>query len=207
MARLRTRLPLVQLVTTLFVAGCTGSDDAAPRASSTPTLAAGTAIEVYSPFDVGGELADGVTIAATVSGECLGSSVLGRTDALRCFLDNNEVADPCFADQGDPPRVVCARQPGDPKSIEVRLKKTPDYSEEEVGLTDGPPWIVQLADGQTCGAVSGATDVLAGQRLNYACDRGDLYGGVDRTTPMWTVLYRATGSATLAKVAVTKATF
>ncbi|MCW2598876.1 MAG: hypothetical protein JWM02_705 [Frankiales bacterium] len=58
-----------------------------------------------------------------------------------------------------------------------------------------------------CGALGGATDAIAGQRLNYGCKNGDVYGNVDRSTPVWTVFYRATGAAELVKVLVVEATF
>jgi hypothetical protein len=58
------------------------------------------------------------------------------------------------------------------------------------------PWALELANGSRCGLLTGATAVLAGQRINYGCDDGGLViGEVDRSAAMWTVAYLADGAS------------
>jgi hypothetical protein len=49
------------------------------------------------------------------------------------------------------------------------------------------PWAVELADGERCGLLTGATAAVAGMRLNYGCEGGGwLVGDLDRGSPVWT---------------------
>lgn len=58
------------------------------------------------------------------------------------------------------------------------------------------PWALELANGTRCGLLTGATAVLAGQRINYGCeDGGFVLGEVDHALPMWTVTYLAEGAS------------
>ncbi|MFN8590496.1 MAG: hypothetical protein U0031_03460 [Thermomicrobiales bacterium] len=52
------------------------------------------------------------------------------------------------------------------------------------------PWAIELANGARCGLMTGATTVLAGERMNYVCDDGGfVLGEVDRSLPVWNVSY------------------
>lgn len=65
------------------------------------------------------------------------------------------------------------------------------------------PWALELANGSRCGLVTGATAVLAGQRINYECDDGGLViGEVDRSAAMWRVAYLADGTSATDQVDV-----
>ena len=53
--------------------------------------------------------------------------------------------------------------------------------------TQGDAWGLRLTSGDTCVFVTGATDVVAGERLNYACAKdGWIIGAPDRSTVTWT---------------------
>lgn len=209
---------LALCLTALVVTGCAGSSSktAAPTppapsptvaASPAPTAPSATTVTVFTPFGIDDKLANGIVVASTERGSCQGSNLLARSDALRCFLGNN-IYDPCFSAQSATPRVICATGPDDHQAVEVTLTEAlPPIRDSAGDPTSGSPWTLTLVDGQTCGSLGGATTTLGGQRLNYGCDRGDIYGDVDRSSPLWTVLYRPTNSSTLTKVAVTKATF
>lgn len=212
-----TRRALLALaLVALTVTGCTSSKSVMPTtptanatvtASPTPTTPIATTVTVFTPFGIDDELASGIVVASTEPGTCQGSNLLARSDALRCFLGNN-IHDPCFSAQSANPRVICATGPEDHQAVEVTLTESLPTTDEPAGdLTSGSPWTVTLVDGQTCGALGGATTTLGGQRLNYGCDRGDIYGDVDRSTALWTVLYRPSNSPTLTKVTVTAVTF
>jgi hypothetical protein len=51
----------------------------------------------------------------------------------------------------------------------------------------GAPWGLRLVNGDTCVFAQGATDDVAGERLNYACAKtGWIIGVPDGSTPFWT---------------------
>jgi hypothetical protein len=69
-----------------------------------------------------------------------------------------------------------------------------------------PPWMLQLTNGTNCGFLTGATNVVAGQRLNYSCgDGSSLYGQPDRSAGQWTILRATNDSAEQTPMAITKA--
>ena len=52
------------------------------------------------------------------------------------------------------------------------------------------PWAVELANGERCGLLTGATAVVAGMRINYGCEGGgSIVGELDRSQPVWTGNY------------------
>ena len=52
------------------------------------------------------------------------------------------------------------------------------------------PWAVELASGERCGLLTGATAAVAGMRLNYGCEGGGwLVGDLDLGSLMWTANY------------------
>jgi len=54
------------------------------------------------------------------------------------------------------------------------------------------PWALELANGERCTLLSGATSVLAGERINYGCEGGGVVlGAAHRGQPVWTVSYLA----------------
>jgi hypothetical protein len=54
------------------------------------------------------------------------------------------------------------------------------------------PWALELANGDRCTLLTGATAVLAGERLNYGCESGgSVLGELDRSGPVWMVFYLA----------------
>lgn len=68
------------------------------------------------------------------------------------------------------------------------------------------PWALELANGSRCGLLTGATAVLAGQRINYGCDDGgQVIGEVDRSAAMWNVAYLAEGASATDQIDVVTA--
>ncbi len=80
--------------------------------------------------------------------------------------------------------------------------------DDEQGTLANPldvPWAVELANGERCTFQTGATAVLAGERVNYECSGGGfILGEVDRDLEVWTVSYVANDAAvsTLEEVTV-----
>jgi hypothetical protein len=62
-----------------------------------------------------------------------------------------------------------------------------------------PPWAIELANGQRCVFLSGATYTVAGMRANYSCNAkggglvdqntGWIVGAPSWSRPLWSVLY------------------
>jgi hypothetical protein len=107
-------------------------------------------------------------------GDCWTSSnYLLRTDAWRCNVGDNQIADPCFSVEGNADVVICGADPvtGDP-GYQLKLTKplptdmAPVVDPDQV-RTDA--WYVKLADGKICSVVGGATFGAFGQRANYSC--------------------------------------
>ena len=61
----------------------------------------------------------------------------------------------------------------------------------EVGIDPlSLPWAVELADGERCTLLTGATAVVAGMRINYGCDGGgSIVGDLQRGPTVWTANY------------------
>jgi hypothetical protein len=67
------------------------------------------------------------------------------------------------------------------------------------------PWGLELAGGERCLLLDNIEVVLAGEAVHYDCaDGGTILGIVDRSQPLWTVVYLPDGETvtTLADVAI-----
>ncbi|MDQ3692606.1 MAG: hypothetical protein M3464_03115 [Chloroflexota bacterium] len=57
------------------------------------------------------------------------------------------------------------------------------------------PWALELANGERCTLLTGATAAFAGDRLNYGCENGGyVLGEVNQERPVWVVSYLADGA-------------
>lgn len=162
-------------------------------------------------------------IAGKDTGSCSRSNVNPVPNAYHC-VGNRFVYDPCFGDYGVD--LVCVGSPWVESGIRFDVRRFRFFI-PETGRTvewnprgsapfpdvarsgDGdvtkaePPWAVELANGQRCVLVSGATFVVAGQRGNYQCSkktgfnagRGSwLLGEPDRVGPLWRASYLPDGA-------------
>lgn len=105
----------------------------------------------------------------TRPGSCFTNAIgLGREDAYRCTV-GNQLFDPCFA-VDDVPTIVCGANPASGETGFV-LALTEPLPAPEVGQLS-KPWLVELADGQVCGLLTG-TVPGAGDRVSpYGCPDG-----------------------------------
>ncbi len=92
------------------------------------------------------------------------------------------------------------------------LPHTPDVVDSSAELRGlrlrGQPWGLRLVDGEECTFMTGATDVVAGMRLNYACTKGWGIGVPDRTKAVWQISYIVSlQNRTLRKMGVAEAAF
>jgi hypothetical protein len=146
---------------------------------------------------------------------------IGRPDAWTCFdLETNDRFDPCFENPFGPideaGELICAGSPFDTAVVGLtlteplqRFKDAPPDGMDMDGMAvaDSPapegmaeadihpldiPWALELANGERCTLLTGATAVLAGERVNYGCESGGMVlGEVNRDGPVWTVSYLA----------------
>lgn len=159
-------------------------------ASPTPASVTRTTIVLFSPWSSSG-LRHGFTVLAEVKGACwIHSLASERPDAWRCMA-GDDIYDPCFS--GSSQRTLACAE--GPFSKRVTLMALTKPLAEKVKLTGelwglrlrGAPWGLRLVSGDTCVFAQGATDAVAGERLNYACARtGWIIGAPDRSTATWT---------------------
>jgi hypothetical protein len=169
------------------------------------------------PYDSDG-LNAGLTVAANVSGVCGSDSLMtpGRPDAWDCLGEDNQVYDPCFenpfAPQGAadaPGEVACLASPFGTDVVLLTLNAPLDRDKDVAPGAEveswNLPWGLELAGGEQCLLLDTIEVVLAGEAVHYECmDGGTILGVVDRSQPLWTVMYLADGEmvTTLADVAV-----
>jgi eukaryotic-like serine/threonine-protein kinase len=155
-----------------------------------PALGASkTSVIVFSPWSAN-RLRDGFTVTQKASGSCWTHSlVTDRADTWRCFEDN-DILDPCFARAPSSLTVACAQSPFSHRLVLLSLKKPLADSENATTRwlqPKGEPWGLRLTNGDMCIFATGATDVVAGERMNYACAKdGWIIGAPDRFAAQWT---------------------
>jgi hypothetical protein len=159
-------------------------------ALSTAALAtASTAVEIFNPW-AARALGRGFTVSGRAAGSCWTHSLSSdRPDAWRC-LQGNDIHDPCFAQSRAPAVVACAESPFSKNVVLIQLKKPLSDGESATAKLlqpKGEPWGLRLTSGDRCVFVTGATDAVAGERLNYACGKTEwIIGAPDRSTGIWT---------------------
>jgi hypothetical protein len=215
------RRPFLLIALTLLVAlagiGGQGIGVAAQEGTPTAVDAAMGALERTDVRYLLPYTPDGLNPALTVSGEesgtCDSPSVAAadRPDAWRCF--STGALDPCFENPFgavEPPiELACM---SDPWSTEVVLFTTTAPLPREKEMVDPaadatpPPWALELANGEQCGILTGATAIYAGMRINYGCvGQGYVIGEPSRQGPVWVVSYLPDGGLATELVAVTVA--
>ncbi len=174
----------------------------------------------FLPYGPGG-LNAGLAVVADDSGVCAHGSLAapGRPDAWDCLGAGDTVRDPCFADPVAAPgalhALASAAAPWATDVVLLRLteplSRAKDGAPAAAGVEEADPdpwelpWALELANGERCTLLTGASVVLAGERLHYACEGGGaVLGEPDRGQPLWTVSYLAGGAVatTLVDVAV-----
>jgi len=163
-------------------------------------------VAIYSPWQ-GGALV-GVKVSAIESGSCwTGSLAVARSDAWRC-MTGNEIIDPCFSDPDDTQAAVaCPNFPDLEAVTEIRLTQPLNPSMADKDQTGGDPWAVEIVGGAECEIITGASDEVAGRRLNYGCtdQTTQLYGDPDRSAPEWTIFEGRHSSAELTPIGILRA--
>jgi len=104
------------------------------------------------------------------AGSCFTNAIgLGREDAYRCMV-GNQIYDPCFTVGDDAPTVVCGANPATGETGFV-LELTEPLPAPVVGNL-AQPWLVELADGQVCGLMTGTVPGVGDRVAPYGCPDG-----------------------------------
>ena len=156
-----------------------------------PTLASTqTRTVIFMPWTASG-FGHHFGIASKTKGTCWAHSrTTSRPDAWRCSA-RDDVYDPCFEGLARTDEVACAETPFSTSIVLIRLGKPLPASTKSFARwleRKGVPWGLRLAGGDKCVYVTGASYLIAGKRLNYACERSGWVAGVpDRAVGLWTV--------------------
>ncbi len=193
-------LALLVATEAIAIAGCGGA-----VASARPT----TTVTVFRAFAASGS----ATIKVShVRGSCYrGALNTRRSDAWGCVTAGPDLWDPCFSSTHAPGVVVCPND--NPASgIEIKLGQGLPGIKLVQGLPTayrnrGAPsarysWSIELSNGEYCGMVFTATQVVHGVHLDYTCagdNRIGLWGLPRRTTEPWTILIAPRTATTLTK--------
>lgn len=129
-----------------------------------PTTVTATEVINYTPAEIPAE---------RQAGSCWTNAIgLGRADAYRCMV-GNAIHDPCFV-VDDQPTVVCDANPATGETGFV-LELTEPLPAPETGQV-AMPWLVELADGQVCGLMTGTVPGVGDRIASYGCpDRTYLF--------------------------------
>lgn len=174
------------------------------RVTPEETLPGRTEVRLFQPFTLEG-LANGLRPSKRIVGTCQGSLLSARPDAWRCF-EENLIHDPCFESPFSAVEIglACVEGPWD-KSIEMMQPSQPLAYESSppVKLLDRTPWALVLEDGTRCSILGGATALVAGMRLNFACTDGRyVVGDPDRGESLWMVFVSREGDPQIIRVPV-----
>jgi hypothetical protein len=135
----------------------------------------GTVTKKYTPFGPQGQIRPDLTIRDDTGSCWTGSLVAPRPDAWRCMTPGAVIFDPCFSNSSEEKKVVCALAPWDDKVTVLKLEAPLPHDEvdEDSGESGQPaPWALVLDSGDRCVFLTGATDLVNGQRIDYACRQG-----------------------------------
>jgi hypothetical protein len=176
-----------------------------PAATSGQPAPAPTQVRVIVPFSPGG-LGGGLTVAARAAGSCWTASLASasRPDAWRC-MSGHRIHDPCFVGFIRSDQVAaCLASPWSSEVVLLSLAAPlPADVARPPRLLDGPPWAVELASGERCTMLTGASWGVAGMRANYGCP-GDVsvVGDVERSAPAWRAFVLRAGAAVMSLVEI-----
>ncbi|GCF11324.1 hypothetical protein [Dictyobacter arantiisoli] len=128
----------------------------------------------------------GVRSDPAQAGNCWETSLADpRPDAWRCIVGNT-IYDPCFSALQQKSYVICDANPaGDTRGMKVTFLDSLPAS--TATKNTARPWILQLSDGTTCTFITGATALINGERVNYACNDQSVIPGYPKQGTIWTV--------------------
>jgi hypothetical protein len=196
-------MAMIGRIVTIICAIALGAS--APAPAQTPKH---TVVMLFTPWSAGA-LRQGFAVASRGKGSCWTQSLsTNRPDAWRCF-EGDDILDPCFSGAARSAFVACADDPFSKRVVLLQLTKPlpGDKNPTTAWLQPkGEPWALRLTNGDSCYLVTGATDVVAGLRMNFEC-KGDgwIIGFPDRSAALWsarTIVWPNKSHVKLANVAM-----
>ncbi len=105
----------------------------------------------------------------TREGSCWTNSIAvpARHDAYRCMVENG-IHDPCFIVPPNHDRLVCDADPA-LRTDGFLLKLIKPLPETSHAARRREPWILKLADGSICEAMTGTLPAVNGQPARWSC--------------------------------------
>jgi hypothetical protein len=152
-----------------------------------PSAAGKTTVRHVWPMTAAGELKPAWRVSHTYHGsDCWTTGI--SPGAYRCMTAGSLIFEPCFAaaPAGGSERVFCPLAPWRRAVADLRISGYPDVTPDTSyhGIYQG----LTVADGRHCQFMQGATDVVDGKRVNYACPRNRfLIGNPSRRTRNWRI--------------------
>lgn len=204
---------LLPIVAFTLIAGAgfgrgAGAQEATP--ASGPALGR-TNVRYALPYTANG-LNPALNVPGRDTGTCdiPSAASAGRPDAWRCI--STGALDPCYEnpfDAVEPPiDLACMVSPWS-RDVVLFTTTAPLPRQKEVEMANAPPpppWALELATGEQCEILTGATAAYAGMRINYGCTgQGSIIGEPDRSQPVWVVNYLPPDGLATELVAVTTA--
>lgn len=204
----RKGLAWIGVIATTVVGGVatTVATGLLPLGQSAKSSPSPTSRVIYEPWTLSGALSRNIRIVSTRSGSCWRESLAApRLNAYRCIV-KNLIFDPCFGNPfGSTSRVVCAYPSASSVTV-IRLTKQLPFFAAPAPLSY--PWLLVLANGESCYFETGGTADAAGLRLNYGCpNNAYLYGPIDHSGRTWTIFEQRDGRPGLTEVHISKAYF
>jgi hypothetical protein len=149
---------------------------------ATAAAAARTRVARVSPFTSSGQVRPGLRVVTTKPGTCLPSSE-AVPGAFRCFSDSSAVLDPCW--RAGAHSVLCLPAPWARTATRMHVRGRLGRPDRGAAAL---PWGIRLRSGARCLLLQGASDILNGRRINYACSRTSfLAGRPNRSRPVWRI--------------------
>jgi hypothetical protein len=141
-----------------------------------------THVKHVSPLNAAGELRSGLRIADRANATCApGSEAV--PGVYRCFGDDNLIRDPCWKTGAH--TAICLLRPW--AHTVSRLRVHGGFGSPIMGGSS-VPWGVRLRSGERCLLLQGASSIVNGKRVSYACSRTRfLLGRPNRRQRAWTI--------------------
>jgi hypothetical protein len=207
---------MLLVVASTLIAGFGVGGDPVERViaqEATPVVTGASALErtdirYLLPYTPDG-LNPALTVAGNETGDCVESAAAAdRPDAWRCL--SGGPLDPCFENpfgaSETPIELACLSSPWSSEVVLFTATTPLPREKEPADFMAAPPWALELANGEQCAVITGATAIFAGMRLNYGCTgQGAVIGEPDRGQPIWTVDYLPENGLATERVAVTVA--
>jgi hypothetical protein len=152
-----------------------------------------TKVIYVAPVDAQGHQLPSITVLVATKGSCEPGSDSVPGPVYRCFNDDNNVLDPCWAARGlfaekSHRSVLCMGYPWVPYVVQLDTPGLP-ASTQAVPKSLSFPWGVKLANGGNCLAAQGAHDSYRGRVVDYYCGRTFrlvLLRGIHQSSEPWT---------------------